>query len=149
MTAAQGKTDAQNAASLMSAAGFPDMSVVFLDIEQGGALPSSFMDYIDAWISEVNSNTAYWAGVYCSYDQTAAQIASAVGSGNVTFYVWDLNIQGCQEVSPFPTPSPSSAYSGAKSLQYAQNCTISNGSSTITADLDSSFFQDPSRNPTQ
>lgn len=149
LTSAQGTTDAQNAADLMSAAGFPDLSVVFLDVEAGGTLPSSFMDYIQAWINEINNATSYWAGAYCSYDQTAAQISAKVGSGNVTLYVFDLNIQGCKETSPFPTPSPSSAYSGAKSLQYAQGCTISNGTSTITADLDSSFYTDPSRNPTQ
>jgi len=133
----------------MDAAGFPDVSVVFLDVEEGGTLQADFMAYIEAWINEVNGQTPYWAGVYCSYDQTAAQISAAVGSSKVTVYVFDLNIQGCQQNSPFPTPSPSSAYSGAKSLQYAQGCTISNGSSTISADLDSSFYTDPSRNPTQ
>lgn len=149
LTSAQGKTDGENAANLMAAAGFPTLAVVFLDIELGGTLPSNFLDYVSAWITEVNEETAYWAGVYCSSDKTAAQIVASVGSSSVTLDVFDLNIQTCKRTSPFPTPTPATAYSGAKNLQYAQGCTISNGTSTITADLDSSRFTNPSKNPTQ
>lgn len=150
LTSAQGTADGQNAAALMQAAGFPTLAVVFLDIELGGLLPSGFVDYVSAWVAEVNNNTGYWAGVYCSYDQTAQQISNAVGASNVTIWTFDLSIQGCVTNTPFPTPAPDVAYSAAKSLQYAQGCNISNGVVTINnVDLDSSYSTDPSSNPTQ
>lgn len=148
LTYDQGGADARNAAQLMIAAGFPDLSVCFLDVEAGGTLPASLISYISGWVYEMNNATGYWAGVYCSYE-SAGQISTAVGSSNVTLWVWDLNIQGCQENTPFPTPNPASAYPAAKTLQYAQGCTISNGVTTTSADLDSSLYSDPSRNPVQ
>ncbi|MGC2486477.1 MAG: glycoside hydrolase domain-containing protein [Acidimicrobiales bacterium] len=149
LTTAQGTDDANRASNLMAAAGFANGAVCWLDVELGGTLSAAFIDYISAWVSELNNHTDYWAGVYCSYDETAAQIATACGADNVNFWVWDLNIDSCQEDTPFPTPSPSSAYSNATALQYAQNCTISNGVTTNGADLDSSVYSDPSINPIQ
>lgn len=149
LTYDQGGADARNAAQLMIAAGFPDLTVCFLDVEMGGTLPTSLIDYISGWVYEMNNATGYWAGVYCSYE-SAAQISTAVGSSNVTLWVWDLNIDACQENSPFPTPSPSTAFAAARTLQYAQGCTVSNGSTAISpVDLDSSFYKDPSTNPVQ
>lgn len=97
----------------------------------------------------LNQNTGYWAGVYGSYDQTAQQISNAVGASNVTIWTFDLSIQGCVTNTPFPTPAPDVAYSVAKSLQYALGCDIFNGVVSIkNVDLDSSYFTDPSSNPT-
>lgn len=149
LTSAQGTDDANHASNLMDAAGFPAASVCWLDVELGGSLSTAFLNYIGAWVDQMNNNTEYWAGVYCSYDVSAGQIVSKVGASNVNIWVWDLNIDSCQEYSPFPKPTPSSAYSHATSLQYAQGCTISNGTSTYGVDLDSSLYLDPSSNPIQ
>jgi hypothetical protein len=149
LTNAQGIDDANHASNLMSAAGFPAFAACWLDIELGGTLSAAYITYISAWVKQLNENTDYWAGVYCSYDETAAQVVAAVGASNVNMWVFDLNIASCKEDTPFPTPTPSSAYSHATSLQYSDDCTISNGVSTYEVDLDSSIYQDPSQNPIQ
>jgi hypothetical protein len=149
LTSAQGVDDANHASNLMSAAGFPDDAVCWLDVERGGTLSTDFITYINSWVDQMNNNTVYYAGVYCSYDSTAAQIVTAVGELNVNVWVWDLNIDSCKEDSPFATPAPSGAYSHATALQYAQGCTISNGVTTHGGDLNSSNFTDPSSNPIQ
>ena len=48
---------------------------MYLDIENGGHMPSNQVSYVTSWIGEVNANTDYWAGVYCSH--TAQQVADA------------------------------------------------------------------------
>jgi Domain of unknown function (DUF1906). len=79
VTAEQGVRDAQDAASLASEAGLGSGAVLYLDIENGGTMPPNQVGYVTSWIKEVNTNTDYWAGVYC-HRTTAPQIESAVAS---------------------------------------------------------------------
>ena len=57
--------DAQAAAAAARREGFPTGSVIFLDIEEGGRLPSTYVTYLKAWASELE-RLGFRAGVYCS-----------------------------------------------------------------------------------
>lgn len=78
LTAAQGSTDATDAANLASTAGLAAGSVLYLDVEIGGALGPDFLGYVTAWAAGMGS-TNYKPGVYCSFSQTAGQVREAVG----------------------------------------------------------------------
>src|ERR1700687_2414017 len=84
VTAAQGVTDAQDAANLASSAGLDAGSVLYLDIENGGMMPNTppnaQVDYVTSWVNEVSTNTSYSPGVYCSSVQTAQQVTNKVGA---------------------------------------------------------------------
>ena len=88
LTAAQGTTDAADAVSLADRAGIGDDSVVYLDIEIGGRLPASYLDYVQAWIDGIRG-TSYRPGVYCSYLDTPTQIQA--GNPDVSFWVFNIN----------------------------------------------------------
>src|SRR5207302_5518215 len=45
--------DTQAAAAAARREGFPPGSVIFLDIEEGGRLPSTYFTYLKAWASEL------------------------------------------------------------------------------------------------
>jgi hypothetical protein len=79
LTGAQGQADAHQAASLAAAAGFENGSVLYLDIEIGGDLPANHLAYVKSWVTEVQVNTVFWAGVYCSFSRTAAQVNAECG----------------------------------------------------------------------
>lgn len=64
LSAQVGGEDAQDAASLMRAAGFPQGSVVFLDIESADPLSPDFMTYLNAWASGTMA-AGFTPGVYC------------------------------------------------------------------------------------
>lgn len=161
LTYAQGQADATNAASLAQQAGFPNLATIFLDVETGGTLPADMISYIQGWVSEIDNNTAYWAGAYCSFYETAAQIKQAVGSDQITFWCWNINCPpspGCTLPSSPPNPT-SFGYSGASAWQYAQsspapkdgcsgysgtNCPQTFGGYPLDVDLDTANSQNPS-----
>lgn len=57
--------DAQAAAAAARREGFPAGTVIFLDIEEGGRLPSTYITYLEGWASELE-RLGFRAGVYCS-----------------------------------------------------------------------------------
>ena len=57
--------DAQAAAAAAHREGFPPGSVIFLDVEEGGRLPSTYFAYLKLWASEL-SRLGFRAGIYCS-----------------------------------------------------------------------------------
>jgi hypothetical protein len=123
LTYAQGQTDALNAASLAQQAGFPSGATIFLDVEQGGALSSSFINYIKGWVDEIDSSaTLYWAGVYCN-SSSANQIKNALGSDIITFWCVNVNCPpspGCNTPSPGPNPA-NCGISYAQAWQFAES----------------------------
>jgi Rv2525c-like, glycoside hydrolase-like domain len=158
LNAAQGRTDAHNAAALSTTAGFPNLSYLFLDIETGGTLSSAFISYIVAWCSELAIATNYHPGVYCSYT-SASQINNALGGLVAKFWCWRLGCPpspGCHQT--LPAPAPSNASQLARVWQYAQsgipgNCTgfqsngrcdLSSGGTGYPVDLDTATSTDPS-----
>lgn len=78
VTGAQGKLDGLNAAGLAAGIRLQPQCVIYLDIENGGMMPSNQVDYVTEWIREVHVNSIYWAGVYCSRSETAQQVADNV-----------------------------------------------------------------------
>jgi hypothetical protein len=161
LTYAQGQADASNAAGLASQAGFPSLATIFLDVETGGTLPSDMISYIQGWVDEIDNHTVYWAGVYCSFYQSAAQIKQAVGANQITFWCWNVNCPpspGCTLPSSPPNPT-GCGYSGASAWQYAQSpepqgiscsgytsgeCAQTFGGYKLNVDLDTANSQNPS-----
>jgi hypothetical protein len=163
LTADQGRLDGQHAAQLATTAGFPDGSILFLDIEQGPPASAGTIAYYQAWVDEVAANTAYNPGVYCSFLGVAEQLHTV--DSRAVFWVWNINTYTCdqQEKSmsskrvlipsdpPYPTPDPaSSGVPFAKMWQYAQSnrptkCGIALGGTVLTnVDFDSAVTPDPS-----
>lgn len=161
LTNAQGQSDANNAASLATQAGFPSGTTLFLDVETGSTLPANMISYIQGWVSKIDSGTLFWAGVYCSYSQSAAQIKAALGTWSVKIWCWNVNCSpspGCTLPSSAPSPS-SCGYSGAVVWQYAQSpkpsgiscsgytgsqCTQSFGGHSLSIDLNTANAANPS-----
>jgi hypothetical protein len=63
--AALGKADGQAAVSSAQREGFPEHTIIFLDIEEGGRMLPEQKAYIYAWVDWVSSS-GFRAGVYCS-----------------------------------------------------------------------------------
>jgi glycoside hydrolase-like protein len=57
--------DTQAVAVAARREGFPSGSIIFLDIEEGGRLPSTYLTYLKGWNSEL-ARLGFRAGVYCS-----------------------------------------------------------------------------------
>ncbi len=57
--------DAQSAIAAARKEGFPPGTVIFLDIEEGGRLPSTYFTYLKLWASLL-TEAGFRAGVYCS-----------------------------------------------------------------------------------
>jgi len=145
LTAAQGVADANNAVALAQQAGFPAGTIIYLDVEAGGTLSSDFMTYIDAWINQINYNTSYRPGVYCSYSQTANQINNSI-SVNCQFACININVPPSPgNATPNPAPDPSGCgVVYALDWQYAQNVARTYGGVPLTVDLNTSSNTNPS-----
>jgi hypothetical protein len=61
----KGTHDAGDAASAAKKEGFPPSAIIFLDIEQGGRLPTEYHSYLRAW-SKGLAEAGHRAGAYCS-----------------------------------------------------------------------------------
>ena len=60
-----GTTDAREAARSAKAEGFPAGAIIFLDVEDGGRLPTPYHAYLRAWADEL-AKLDFRPGVYCS-----------------------------------------------------------------------------------
>lgn len=146
LSAKQGTIDGKNAAQLMSAAGFADSSVVYLDIETGPPATPAFFDYYTAWVQAV-AGGGFSPGVYVSHLLAAQFLAH---ESSAVPWVFQLQFTGGHVFAPpLPAPDPAaSGFSGAKVLQFAQNCTLRVGGSQISpVDLDTAVVPDPSAPP--
>jgi hypothetical protein len=63
--AATGRADAAKAIVAATAEGFPAHAIIFLDLEEGGALMPNTAKYVDAWVSAMR-RSKFRPGVYCS-----------------------------------------------------------------------------------
>ncbi len=61
----KGALDAQDAAASAKAEGFPQGSIIFLDIEEGGRLPAAYHAYLHGWSSGLD-RAGYRPGAYGS-----------------------------------------------------------------------------------
>jgi hypothetical protein len=117
--------DTQAAAAAARREGFPSGSVIFLDIEEGGRLPSTYFTYLKTWVSEL-ARLGFRAGVYCSaipIDEdegltlvTSDFIREQIKPMELVFWVYNDSCPpspGC--VTPRDPPAPS-----ASGTAYAQ-----------------------------
>jgi hypothetical protein len=94
----KGTFDARNAAASAKAEGFAALTIIFLDIEEGGRLPAAYHAYLRAWTDELTRN-GYRAGVYCSGIPveevggvtiiTADDIRHNIGARDVAYWVFN------------------------------------------------------------
>jgi hypothetical protein len=146
ISTAQGVIDGKNAATLAHAAGFPKQSVVYLDIENGPPTVPALFNYYVAWVKSV-IGSGFTPGVYCSHLLAAQFLAH---DSRAIPWVFQLKLSGGHVFTPpLPTPDPSkSSFSGAKVLQFAQNCTLNLGSTQLRPiDLNTALVPDPSVAP--
>jgi hypothetical protein len=118
-------SDTQAAAAAARREGFPSGSVIFLDIEEGGRLPSTYLTYLKTWASELR-RLGFRAGVYCSaipIDEdegltliTSNFIREQIKPTELVFWVYNDSCPpspGC--ATPRDPPAPS-----ASGVTYAQ-----------------------------
>lgn len=138
----QGHVDGKDAAQLAVTAGFSLGSVLYLDVETGPPVHQPFIAYYKAWVQSVIDN-GFSPGVYCSHHLAAHFIAA---DHRAVAWVFQLAALGGNFTPPLPKPDPShSSFSGAKVLQYAQNATLTVGTTVIRpVDLNTALMADPS-----
>ncbi|MEZ5355475.1 MAG: DUF1906 domain-containing protein [Bryobacteraceae bacterium] len=64
VSAALGSLHGRDAIAKTAAEGFPDGSVIFLDVERIERIPAAMKDYVRAWFAEVNASP-FAGGIYC------------------------------------------------------------------------------------
>lgn len=142
LTAARGKIDGHGAALLARQAGFPNSSVLYLDVETGPPVKPAFLAYYKAWVQAVIDN-GFSPGVYCSHHLAANFIAA---DNRARAWVFQLAAMGGNFKPPLPSPDPShSTFPAAKVLQHAQNAALVLGNQTLKpVDLNTALMADPS-----
>lgn len=144
LTPEQGQLDGLDAGNLMSRAGFPANSIIYLDIEQGGPASNATLLYFGAWVDRVRlSPNQYLPGVYCSYTTAPSLLAI-----RPDVYVWAWRLTNDHDGPTYPTPDPSgSRVPQARVWQYFQNTNMRFPGApdrNLKIDLDSASVQDPS-----
>lgn len=99
--------------------GFPVGTVIFLDIEEGGRLPSSYAAYLKHWAADLTA-AGFRAGVYCSgipVDEgeglqliTSNFIRDQIKPAELTYWVFNDSCPpspGCIQPASLPAPSKS------------------------------------------
>jgi hypothetical protein len=128
----RGAVDAAKAAGAAKKEGFPHGAIIFLDIEEGGRLVSTYHAYLNAWVDAL-AHTGYRSGAYCSgmpvkegkgvTITTADDIRSNLGKRHLAYFIYNDACPpspGC--VIPHNAPPPSaSGISYAAVWQFAQS----------------------------
>lgn len=124
--------DADTAAKLARAEGFPARTVIFMDIEEGGRLSAAYHAYVKAWIDTLEM-ADFRAGVYCSaiaVDEgggvnitSAKDLQEHLAGRRLVFWVYNDACPpspGC--AFPQTPPNPAKAgFPAAAIWQYAQS----------------------------
>jgi hypothetical protein len=110
---------ALQASKLALQEGFPQGTVIFLDVEEGGRLTPHYHEYLQAWVDAL-TQAGFQAGVYCSgipvnegadvSITTADDIRARMGSRQIAFWVYNDACPpspGGSLASPAPNPSQS------------------------------------------
>jgi hypothetical protein len=114
-----GLADARAAAAAARREGFPERSVIFLDVEQGGRFFGGYHAYLRSW-AESLTKEKYRPGIYCSgivVDEgegstiiSADDIRAHIGMTDVVYWVYNDACPpspgcGIQENPPLPSSS--------------------------------------------
>lgn len=140
-----GAGDGHDAARLMTGAGFPPGSVLYLDIEAGppagGILPAAFRAYIEGWVAQIRQS-GFSPGVYCTHS-----LQATVGAGLARVWTWHVPV-GTMGQTYDPAALPAGAADpGAVATQYRQNVFLT-GYGRTKVDLSLCTLPDPSGPPT-
>jgi hypothetical protein len=94
LSASQGLAEAADAIDKMRADGFPDQSIVFLDVEYVTAVTPPLLDYYQAWISGILRDGHYQPGIYAAksnatelYNTAVAAYRAAGRAGAPSFWI--------------------------------------------------------------
>jgi hypothetical protein len=94
LTTEQGTTDAIDAVTKTASEGFPNGSVIYLDIEPMQMIPPSMDAYYRAWIQQVLADGRFRPGIYVSksnaqaiYEGAARAYADMHAPGSAVFWV--------------------------------------------------------------
>lgn len=139
ITSTQGRTDGDNACALMTKAGFPRGSHVWLDLENGPPLTAPQVSYITAWAAAVKAG-GFAPEVYCSH-LLAPQVVPIIGGSRP--WVFEVATTAVHSVSaPYSVADPSgSGYKSAWAWQHDQNAQINCDGSTLVVDLSTALAQ--------
>jgi hypothetical protein len=80
LTSAQGGVDAADAIDRMRADGFPDGSIIFLDVEYVTTVTAALRDYYRGWISAVLHDGHFKPGIYAAKSNVSALDDEAVAA---------------------------------------------------------------------
>ncbi len=153
ITPDQGITDGQDAAALAAAEGFPSNSYIYLDIEDGSAMTSAVISYIQSWTKSLMENQ-YLPGFYCSHliaDALREAIDEVNPAKNTRIWAWKVKTRDnhpyAGDAADIPASNPAGCgYSQASAWQFQQNCVLSlpNAPTTsMSVDLSSSTSKSP------
>lgn len=159
-----GISSAKSAASKALDVGFPAGTVIYLDCEVSGDLTSAYLDFITAWVKEIQDSTGYYAGIYTGpgWAPTIQQALSDAGAGAVMWNIArypcnpgqfeDWSTGACETSScsvvanpdgEAPEPSSGSRFADASTWQYAGDVYVSYHGVYYDVDLSVSEFSDP------
>lgn len=129
LSAANGTRDGEEAATLMSDAGFAPTSIVYLDLEDGTPPSGNYLAYIKSWIAAVTAK-GFTPALYCSH-----VIVENVRP--LTPIIWSFHIPDGTEGQTYdPTALPKGAIDASCiATQYRQKVNLSG--LTIPASVDS------------
>lgn len=128
----KGKLDAQLAAAAAKRDVFPDGTVIFLDIEEGGRLRPPYHAYVNQWIDTLTEQK-FRAGAYCSAMPvnegggvtitTTRDLEDQLAGRKLVFWIFNDACPpspGCTFPATPPAPADG-GYTGAGVWQYAQS----------------------------
>ena len=147
LTPAQGTADGADAAHLMTTAGFPPGSFVYLDLEAGGPVSAATHGYVTAWIASVQAQGTFQPAIFYSF--TSAPSLPAPGPA-LRYWNWHLGIIGPAPTPPsFPVNNPSGCgFAQATVWQHTQNTNFAFPgcpSPHLLLDLNVASLPDPSQ----
>ncbi len=94
LTTEQGTTDAIDAVTKTASEGFPNGTVIYLDIEPMQSIPASMDSYYRAWVQQVLAGGRFRPGIYVSksnaqaiYEGVARAYADMHATGSAVFWV--------------------------------------------------------------
>jgi hypothetical protein len=116
-----GSSQANTAAEIAKQEGFPEGTVIFLDVEEGGRLPDLYHAYLQSWYDAL-AKVGFRAGVYCSAIPvnegagttivTADDIRTHMGTRDLLYWVYNDACPpspGCTSLTNPPALSKSGA----------------------------------------
>lgn len=137
LTDGQGSTEAADAANRMRTDGFPDQSIIFLDIEHVQMVAPALLEYVRSWLGGILADGHFRPGIYTDKANaptfyTAASDAYAAAGRSDAPPFWVSSSQG---FTPNVTPSELGlSYAGI--WQGAFNVSQTWNGVTLTIDVD-------------